>query len=184
MKKLLILFGVFLLVLCGFSSVYALSYTDVYDAGHLRMGLFGQQSVSWIFNIADDLDPATQDFDPLTQDVTSASVQLNFQDDCFDLFTWTEWATLDVGENQFVWEVDTGDVSFEVNSLMTLSESGTVGATLLATWGDFYFNSAILSAEGTEPGSDATTPVPEPQSILLLGVGLFGFASLSRKLIK
>ena len=178
MKKLLILFGVFLLVLCGFSSVHALTYTDVYDAEHLRMGLFGQQQKDWTFDIRDD------GFNPDTQDVTSALVELNFQDDRFDYFTWSEWALLDVGENLFSWEVDTGDVSFEVTSLMTLSTSGTLDASLMATWGDFYFNSATLSAEGTEPGSAATTPVPEPQSILLLGVGLFSFASLSRKIIK
>jgi len=155
------------------ASASAIPYTDTYDARHLYMRgtLLGlDDSVSWTFDITDD------GFNPVTQDVTSASVELNFQDDRrIDLW---EFAELDVGLNSFSWEVDTGDISFTITSLMTLSDSGTVDATLTATLGDFYFNSATLTAEGTAP---APAPVPEPSTILLMGAGLIGLVGYNRK---
>ncbi len=170
----------FLMFLCAMTLVFglvgtasAIPYVDTYDAGHYRMDPYGaNSSVSWTFDITDD------GFDPVTQDVTSADVVLNFQDDGFD---WYEYADLDVGGNEFNWEVNTGDVSFTVTSLMTLSDIGTVDATLTCTRGDFYFNTATLFAEGTDPVNVGNEPVPEPSTILLMGAGLLGLAGYSRK---
>ena len=161
----------------------AISYTDVYDPDdtYMRGTLFGSDSsISWIFDITDE---DSGYFNPAEQDVTSAQISIFLQDDsgCFDFW---EFANLGVGDNSFNWEVNTGDISFMIASLMTLSESGTVEATLTATLGDFYFNSATLTAEGTEPGStiDATVaPVPEPSTILLMGTGLLGLVAYGRK---
>ncbi len=108
--------------------------------------------------------------------MTSASVELNLQDDGgWDLW---EYADLNVGTNSFSWEVDTGGISFTITSLMTLSALGTIDCTLVADAGDFYFNSATLTAEGTDP---STAPVPEPSTILLMGSGLLGLVGYSRK---
>ncbi len=156
----------------------AIPYTDTYDAGHIYMrgSLFGSDdSVSWTFDITDN------GFNPNTQDVISASVGLNLSDDGCDFF---EFARLNVGDNRFYWEVDNGNISFAITSLMSLSDTGKVAATLTARWGDFYFNSATLSAIGTKPdpsGGDVPAPVPEPSTILLMGTGILGLVAYGRK---
>ena len=175
MKKFLMFFCTVMLVFGMIGTASAISYTDTYDAGGLYMSShlsIPDDSVSWTFDITND------GFNPATQDVTSASISLNFTDDG----GWELWelADLNVGANTFSWEVNTGGISFTITSLMTLSNLGTIDCTLIADAGDFYFNSARLNAEGTDPGS-GTAPVSEPATILLMGVGLLGLAGFSRK---
>jgi hypothetical protein len=171
MKKLLLSSLAILFVLGIGSSAMAIPYTYFYNAGHYYMDPRGtNSSVSWTFDI-------TPEFNPEIQDVTSASVTLGLSDDSWD---WFERAVLDVGTNKFRWEVDTGDISFSITSLITLSNYGTVDANLTSRKGDFYFNTAMLYAAGTDPILNSAHAA-EPTTMFMFGVGLIGVAFLGRK---
>jgi len=173
MKKLLVNFCTILLVLGVAGAANAIPYTDFYDAEKFSMNPF--DSVFWTFDITND------GFNPETQDVTSASVKLNLSDDKRDRFPWVEVAVLGVGTNVFGWEVDSGNVSFALTSLMTLSDTGHIDAALICLWGDFIFNSSTLNAVGTEPVAAVAAHAAEPASMFLFGTGLIGIAVIVRK---
>lgn len=172
MKRLIILLVSLALVFGAVDMVSAIPYTDTHYANLLMRSGYSTQ---WMFDIR------PYGFDPDTQDVTSASIRLNLADDSGCDF-W-EFANLRVGENRFFWEVDTGNTTFAVTSLLSLSETGTIAARLTAILGDFFFKNATLQAEGTDPGN-AAAPVPEPGTLLLLGTGLMGLVVASGKKLK
>jgi hypothetical protein len=174
----------FLMLLCAATMVFgmvgvagAITITDTYNAGHTLLRSWSRDSKTWEHNINDD------GFIQGTHEVTSAAITLWLQDDggCWDFW---EVASLNIGTNRFRWEVDTGEISFNVASLISLTATGTINATLTATWGDFYFNSATLRADVIDPSGDdggGTAPVPEPSTMLLMGTGLLGLVAYGRK---
>ena len=151
-------------------------YTDTYNAGGVKMNgtLFGaDDSVSWQFNILDN------GYNPASQDIISATIALDLRDDrgWFERFIIPEFANLSAGLNTYSWEVDTGTSSFSLDSLLTLSDTGLLDVTLVATFGDFFFDYATLTVDAV----DGAVPVPEPAPLALMGLGLLGLALVLRR---
>ena len=154
----------------------AISITDPYNAGGILMRGWAHDSETWTHDINGD-----NGFTVGTHEVTSAAITLWLEDDggCWDFW---EVAKLNVGDNRFWWEVNSGEISFNISSLISLTTTGMITATLTAKLGDFIFNTATLTAEAEamEPGG-ATAPVPEPSTILLMGTGILGLVAYGRK---
>jgi hypothetical protein len=167
MKKLLILLFALTLVLGIVGIASAISYyKDVYDPPGTTYMWEGRE-ISWTFDIKKD------GFNPSTETVTSAKVYLGLR--ALGLDKWfPEYASLDVGDNTYSWEVNTGTENFGLSSLITLNTDGTAFAKFKATDGNFRFYWAKLKAIAE------AAPVPEPATILLMGIGLLGLVGYSR----
>lgn len=190
----------FAAALCGFgafgtASAGPITYTTIYNAGNQFItatpiclplpGCNGVNSVSWTFNILNS------GYNPAVQDIVSATIALSLRDDggLLDSF---EYASLSSGSNSFSFQVATGVNSMALNSLLILSGTGMLSVTLVATGGDFYFNSATLTANaadkvitpagpGTPTGPSPTAPISEPATLSLLGIALLGLAMIQRR---
>lgn len=144
-------------------------YSDTYNPEDIKMDK--GDSISWSFNIIND------GFDPETENITFAATALYFKDDC-DLF-FLEKARFDAGEDDsFSFEVDSGLKSFKISSLTSLNDSGIIECMLTATKGDFIFCKAISSAYSL--GNGQSSPVPEPATMLLFGLGMIGLVCLRK----
>ena len=114
------------------------------------------------------------DFDPAAAEVLSGKLTLSLRDDEADTWNpftwdvgigWAEDGTWDIGD------VDSGLYGYDVTASYLVD--GTFTVTLGSVWGDFYIGQSNL---------DVTyAPVPEPSTILLMGIGLLGLVGYSRK---
>jgi hypothetical protein len=158
----------------GIASAAATTYSDIYDAGSIKLGAFGWSSTnsdSWTFDITDD------GYNPALENITAATVSLDLRDDkgyflSYDIF-WEKARLSSGGTIIDTWEVDTGTEVLTITSLTELNNSGILSLTLKAVLGDFYFDQATLNAQ-------AVSTIPVPAAVWLFGSGLLGLAGFAR----
>ena len=74
-----------------------------------------------------------------------------------------------------------GQQAFDVG-ISQITDDGILDVTILALWGDFYVTQSMLTLtyDYEDGRGQGTAPVPEPGTLMLLGSGLIGLATLLR----
>lgn len=114
-------------------------------------------------------------FDPPADNSTvQGKLTLFLRDDSTSWLDGSEWAIGWTNTGSMACgEVDTGNYSYKVGL-----DNGKLIVTLASALGDFYIDKAVLDV------SYSPAPVPEPSTLLLLGVGMLGVGIFSRKRVR
>lgn len=164
MKRLFIIAFVVMLGLGMTSMAGALTIDRYYDPYDVK--LTAPNYIDWWMYLAPQYDPSTMFVEDawitlyLRGDGDTSSEAAKFQVSTSGLQTWTL-------TNPNI------DVTLQITSGLSSLQDGSAYFMLKATEGDFIFEKAWLRA--------TVASVPEPTSLLLLGLGLLGIAGWRRK---
>jgi len=161
-----------LLLLAGTAGLAgATPWTDTVN-GPYYIGNWG--SYSYIHDITDD------GFVPLVDIATNYVLTLSLYDDARglnELLCEVAFVNQPGVVNSWFYDftLESEDFGASILGLIEVNLLGTLHVSICSVLGDFYFGQSVLTA------SNNCAPVPEPSTMLLLGVGLMGLAGLARK---
>ena len=119
------------------------------------------------------------DFVPPLSEISSATLTLALVDDEVNDGIETGYLLTESGF-WTDWDVATDEYSFNID--VAFLTDGEFKVLLSSLKGDFYVNSSTLTIN--YESTNQAAPVPEPATVLLMGVGLAGIAAIQRKRIK
>ncbi len=184
MRKNLILTALFIFVFAGSSFGAPITLTNVVSFN--RDGItssgdgsgalieYGRGSVNLLNGIGDYV-KWTQafTFNPIPDNKNvEGRLSLRLRDDSNN---WLDGSEFAIGwTNTGAWSI--GEVDTRAYNYNVLLQNGALTVTLASLGGDFYIDSSILTVN-----YNAATPVPEPASMVLVGLGMLSVGFLARK---
>ena len=81
-----------------------------------------------------------------------------------------------LGDGLYDFSYTNATFGWSLAGLIALNSHGTLDVTVQSLYGDFYLDYSVLTAHGND-----TTPVPEPATMMLLGLGMLGMAVYGKR---
>lgn len=150
------------------------TWTDSYEVPDFTIGVNHASSFSYQHDLTDNGFQVGRDV------LTGFGLTIDLYDDAD---SHGEMAFIDLPGflgDAFVQTFTYGDVEYNgwsLAGLWTLNATGLLDVTITALYGDFVFSGSTLVAHGWTPASQ----VPEPSTLVLLGMGLLGVAGGVRR---
>jgi len=160
-------------VLSGVATAY--TWTDTYNPT--------DQYITWggSYSYTHDLTNNSPPFVPGQDLIYGYSLEIKLYDDKkgWDEILGGEVVNIDlpgiISDGGYNFSLDNNVYGWSVAGLFSLNAFGKYDVTFSSLWGEFFFDSSTLVAKGEY------NSVPEPATMLLLGLGLVGLAGVGRK---
>ena len=185
MRKVLIVLALFVFIFTGTSFAAPISLVNIITFnskgasssgdGTATLDRYGWGSVN-LLDGAGDYVKWTQAFTfspPPDIGSVTGTISIKLRDDSNNCLDGPEFAVAWTNTDSWaIGEVDTGAYNYNVSL-----NNGSLTVTLASLGGDFYIDSSTLTVKY----SSAAAPVPEPASMLLVGLGMISVGFFARK---